>query len=59
MKKFFVAFYAAALTFVLSTAFYSLYQSIIKFCCGNIIIGMAWLISTVFFGTFGWEMTDV
>ena len=57
--KFFVALYASALSFILSTAFYSLCQSIKNFFCGNIIIGLVWLISAVFFGTLGWEMTDV
>lgn len=57
--KFFVALYASALSFLLSTAFYSLLQLIKNLFCGNIIIGLAWLISAIFFGTLGWEMTDV
>lgn len=57
--KFFVALYASALSFLLSTAFYSLYKSIMNLCCGNIIIGLVWLISAVFFGTLSWEMTDI
>lgn len=58
-EKIFVASYAAALSFLLSTAFYSLCQSIKNFSCRNIIIGLVWLISSVFFGTLGWEMTDI
>lgn len=58
MKKFFVALYASALSFMLCTAFYSLCQSIKSLLCGN-IIGLVWLISAVFFGTLGWEMTDI
>lgn len=58
-RKFFVASYAAALSFLLSTAFYSLYKFIINLCCGNIIIGLVWLISAIFFGTLGWEMIDI
>lgn len=58
MKKFFVALYASALTFILCAAFYSLCQSIKSLLCGS-IIGLVWLISAVFFGTLGWEMTDI
>ena len=57
-EKIFVALYAAALSFILCTAFYSLCQSIINLLDRN-IIGLVWLISAVFFGTLGWEMTDV
>ncbi len=58
-EKIFVALYASALSFILSTAFYSLCQSITNLCCGNIIISLVWLISAVFFGVLGWEMTDI
>jgi hypothetical protein len=58
MKRFFVASYASALTFILCTAFYSLCQSIKSLLCGN-IIGLVWLISAVFFEMLGWEMTDI
>lgn len=57
-EKIFVALYAATLSFILCTAFYSLCQSIINLLDRN-IIGLVWLISAVFFGTLGWEMTDV
>lgn len=58
-EKIFVALYASALTFILCTAFYSLCQSIKSLLCGN-IIGLVWLIPAVFFfGTLGWEMTDI
>lgn len=58
MKKIFVALYASALSFILCTAFYSLCQSIINLLDRN-IIGLVWLISAAFFGTLGWEMTDI
>ena len=57
-EKIFVALYASALSFILCTAFYSLCQSIINLLDRN-IIGLVWLISAVFFGVLGWEMTDV
>lgn len=57
-EKIFVALYASALSFMLCTAFYSLCQSIINLLDRN-IIGLVWLISAVFFGTLGWEMTDI
>lgn len=57
-EKIFVALYASALSFILCTAFYSLCQSIINLFDRN-IIGLVWLISAVFFGVLGWEMTDV
>lgn len=57
-EKIFVALYASALSFILCTAFYSLCQSIINLLDRN-IIGLVWLISAVFFGTLGWEMTDI
>jgi hypothetical protein len=57
-EKIFVALYASVLSFILCTAFYSLCQSIINLLDRN-IIGLVWLISAVFFGTLGWEMTDI
>ena len=58
-EKLFIALYASFLTSVLSTTFYSLIQLIKNLFCGNIIIGLVWLISAVFFGVLGWEMTDI
>lgn len=57
-EKIFVALYASALSFILCIAFYSLCQSIINLLDRN-IIGLVWLISAVFFGTLGGEMTDI